>query len=92
MSLADSADSASQLLALCRDAAYGKAEALDVRFRVYRARSSFHALCSECLPWSAAATKSVSSLLLVGFSQFFLIFMPRPLKSSPLLSLDSLHH
>ena len=36
MSLADSADSAPQLVALCRDAADGKAEALDVRFRIYR--------------------------------------------------------
>jgi hypothetical protein len=79
MSLADSADSAPQLLALFRDAADGKVEALDVRFRVYRVCSmSFHALCSECLPWSAAATKSVSSLLLVGFTAVFPFFHAPP--------------
>jgi hypothetical protein len=79
MSLADSADSAPQLLALCREAADGKAEALDVRFSVYRASSiSFHALCSECLPWSAAATKIVSSLLLVGFTAVFPYFHAPP--------------
>ena len=95
MSLADSADSAPQLVALCRDAADGKAEALDVRFRIYWVCAILVSrFVQRVLAVVSSGNQERFQSALGGFHRISPSFPSCPplFNTHPLTSLDSLHH